>query len=98
MHRWFGEFCMENPPNQVALPFIWLSQWGVFCYFFWAGAIKWWDQLLAHLLFAECRSCMPRLMQGDDFLLKLMRARAESIHETTTSKRHLINPQAGLPR
>lgn len=19
VHRWFGEFCMENPPNQVAL-------------------------------------------------------------------------------
>lgn len=32
-------------------------------------------------------------MQGDDFLLKLMRARTEAIHETTTSKRHLINPQ-----
>ncbi|KAK9834304.1 hypothetical protein WJX81_005155 [Elliptochloris bilobata] len=47
VHRWFGEFCMENPPNQ-----------------------------------------------GDDFLLKLMRARTEAIHEATTSKRHLINPQA----
>ncbi len=46
VHRWFGEFCMSNPPNE-----------------------------------------------GDEFLLKLMRARAESIHESTTSKRHLINPQ-----
>ena len=46
VHRWFGEFCMSNPPNE-----------------------------------------------GDEFLLKLMRARAESKHESTTSKRHLINPQ-----
>lgn len=47
VHRWFGEFCTENPPNQ-----------------------------------------------GDEFLLKLMRARTEAVHESTTSKRHLINPQA----
>ena len=49
VHRWFGEFCTENPPNQ-----------------------------------------------GDDFLLKLMRARTESVHEGMTSARHLINPQVLL--